>query len=201
MFTQRGRPARLLSVNCHIRQILHTCITRQQVCFLMCLRVSYYMYIAVLYVIINYTPWNMLMLCVTGEYVYGLINSLAIGRLKKNRYTIFDLILMNDGSCQIATSWMSLNLTDDKSTLVQVIAWYCQATSHYLNQCWPRFLSPYGVPKPLRFKEYASMTLNHSIYFPLTISDFSFSMYLDDVINWNIFRVTGHLCGELSGHR
>ena len=49
----------------------------------MCLRGSYYMYIAVLYVVINYTPWNMLMLCVTGEYVYGLINSLAIGRLKK----------------------------------------------------------------------------------------------------------------------
>ena len=25
---------------------------------------------------------------------------------------------------------------DDKSTLVQVIAWCRQATSHYLNQCW-----------------------------------------------------------------
>ena len=26
------------------------------------------------------------------------------------------------------------NPIDDKSTLVQVMAWYCQATSHYLNQ-------------------------------------------------------------------
>ena len=26
---------------------------------------------------------------------------------------------------------------DDKSTLVQVMAWCRQATSHYLNQCWP----------------------------------------------------------------
>ena len=22
----------------------------------------------------------------------------------------------------------------------------------------------------------------------------------DDVIKWNIFRVTGHLCGEFTGH-
>ena len=32
---------------------------------------------------------------------------------------------------------MSLYLTDDKSTLVQVMAWCRQATSHYLSQCWP----------------------------------------------------------------
>ena len=27
-------------------------------------------------------------------------------------------------------------LTDDLSTLVQIMAWCCQATSHYLKQCW-----------------------------------------------------------------
>ena len=40
---------------------------------------------------------------------------------------------------------LSLDLTDDKSTLVQVMAWCHQATSHYLSQCWPRSVSPYGV--------------------------------------------------------
>ena len=45
-------------------------------------------------------------------------------------------------------SRMSLNLTDDKSTLVQVMAWCRQATSHYLNQCWPRSMSPYVVTRP-----------------------------------------------------
>ena len=25
---------------------------------------------------------------------------------------------------------------------------YRQATSHYLNECWPRFLPPYGVTRP-----------------------------------------------------
>ena len=43
---------------------------------------------------------------------------------------------------------MSLDFADDQSTLVQVMAWCHQATSHYLSQCWPRSLSPYGVTRP-----------------------------------------------------
>ena len=35
-----------------------------------------------------------------------------------------------------------------KSTLVQVMAWCRQATSHYLNQYWHSSLSPYGVARP-----------------------------------------------------
>ena len=30
-----------------------------------------------------------------------------------------------------------MELGDDMSTLDQVMAWYCQATSHYLSQRWP----------------------------------------------------------------
>ena len=43
---------------------------------------------------------------------------------------------------------MSLDFTDDQSTLVQVMAWCHQATSHYLSQCWLRSLSPYGITRP-----------------------------------------------------
>ena len=79
-------------------------------------------------------------------------NSLVLGRLQWHfRWVIFMLILVIDDwciSCEIAVRWMSLDLTDDKSTLVQVMAWCRQATSHYLNQCWPRSVSPYGVIKP-----------------------------------------------------
>ena len=32
---------------------------------------------------------------------------------------------------------MPWDLTNDMSTLVQVMAWCCQATSHYQSQCWP----------------------------------------------------------------
>ena len=42
----------------------------------------------------------------------------------------------------------NMNVTG-QSTLVQVMAWCRQATSHYLSQCWPRSLSPYGVTRPL----------------------------------------------------
>ena len=43
---------------------------------------------------------------------------------------------------------MSLDLTDYKWTLLQVMAWCCQATNHYLSQCWPRSLSPYDITCP-----------------------------------------------------
>ena len=79
-------------------------------------------------------------------------NSLAPGRFQCNfRYVIFKLTLVNGGwviSYEIALRWMPLDFTDDKSTLVQVMAWCRQATSHYLSQCWPRSLSPYGVTRP-----------------------------------------------------
>ena len=37
--------------------------------------------------------------------------------------------------------------TDDKSTLVQVMAWCHQAPSHYLNQCWPTSMIPYDITR------------------------------------------------------
>ena len=41
--------------------------------------------------------------------------------------------------------WLSLNVPDDKSTLVQVMAWCHQARSHYLSQCWLRAMLWYGI--------------------------------------------------------
>ena len=86
---------------------------------------------------------------ITGALCY--LNSLAPGRFEENfREVIFKVISVTDGwgiSCKIALRWMPLNLTDDKSTLVQVMAWCCQATSHYLNQCWSWSLTPYGITR------------------------------------------------------
>ena len=44
------------------------------------------------------------------------------------------------------------DLTNDKSTLVQVMAWGRQATSHYLVLCWLRSLTQYGLTRPQWFK-------------------------------------------------
>ena len=80
------------------------------------------------------------------------VNSLVPGRFKVNfRWVILKLILVVNGwgiSCETALIWVSLDHTYDKSTLVQVMAWCRQATSHYLSQCWPRSLSPYGITRP-----------------------------------------------------
>ena len=48
---------------------------------------------------------------------------------------------------------MWLDLTDEKPTLVQVMAWCRQATSHCLNQCWPKSMSPHGVTRPQWVKQ------------------------------------------------
>ena len=70
------------------------------------------------------------------------VHSLACGRSEWNfRWLIFKQTLVIDGwgsFHEIALRWiMSLDLTDGKSalvTMVQVMAWCHQATSHYLSQ-------------------------------------------------------------------
>ena len=70
-------------------------------------------------------------------------------------------------SCEIALIWMALDFIDDQSTLVQVMAWCRQATSHYLSQCWPRSLSLYGVTRPQWVKNTTLLTV---INFPMEVS-------------------------------
>ena len=42
---------------------------------------------------------------------------------------------------KLLSVWMPQNLTDKKSTLVQVMAWRRQIASHFLSQSWPRSMS------------------------------------------------------------
>ena len=51
-------------------------------------------------------------------------------------------------SCKIALRWMPHNLANEKSTMVRVMVWCRQATSHYMSQCWPRSISSYVVTMP-----------------------------------------------------
>ena len=50
--------------------------------------------------------------------------------------------------CEIGLRWMPQNTFDDKSTLVQVMAWCHQAASHYLSHCWPRSILSSGITRP-----------------------------------------------------
>ena len=82
----------------------------------------------------------------------AFINSLAPGGFENIFQNVFfKLISWIDtlsNSCETALRSMPQNPSDDKSTLVQVMAWCRQAASHYLSQCCPRSLSPYGVTRP-----------------------------------------------------
>ena len=51
-----------------------------------------------------------------------------------------------DISYEIALEEMSLDLIDDESTFIQVVAW-CHPANHYLDHCWPRSVSPYDLSK------------------------------------------------------
>ena len=81
-----------------------------------------------------------------------VINSLAPGGFENIFQNVFfKLISWIDtlsNSCETALRSMPQNPSDDKSTLVQVMAWCHQAASHYLSQCCPKSLSPYGVTRP-----------------------------------------------------
>ena len=91
------------------------------------------------------------------------INSLVPGRFKVNfRWVNFKLILVVNGwgiSHETVLIWMSLDHTYGKSTLVQVMAWCRQATSHYLSQCRPRSLAPHGATRPQWVKPTLSIKL------------------------------------------
>ena len=79
-----------------------------------------------------------------------LLTSLTPVKFEWNFWLVaFNLILVihNWGiSYEIAIRWISLDLNDDKSAMVQVMAW-CR---NYLSQFWPRSMSPYGITTPQR---------------------------------------------------
>ena len=111
-------------------------------------------------------------------------NSLSLGRCGTNfKSVILEVIVQNSclgACCEIAFNWMPQDLTDDKSTLVQVMAWCRQATSHYLGQCWPRSLPPYGVTRPQWVNSLICVS-SHKVYaFQLFKNYFQLFMWYHD---------------------
>ena len=78
----------------------------------------------------------------------------------------------------------------DKSTLVQVMAWCRQATSHYLSQCWPRSMLPNGVTRPQWVKFFILDTNNQQETKPqwLLINTKLIGIY--EQMNWTILQET-----------
>ena len=112
-----------------------------------------------------YLLWNTvhkrITFCLGGKYnwpeLHHHLGILSINSLAPRRYgcnlklVIFNFIWRIGNlsiSHEIALRWIPGDLSDDQSTLVQVMAWCRQATGHYLSQCWPRSMSSYGATRP-----------------------------------------------------
>ena len=84
-------------------------------------------------------------------YELSLLISLAPGIWMKFKKGIIETNLSNWWLMYFLRNCPQMNATglaDDKSALVHVMACCLMATSHYMNQCWPRFMSPYGITRP-----------------------------------------------------
>ena len=103
--------------------------------------------------------------------LHCIINSLAPGRCDCNLKSVISehmlqIKFMSSTSVEIALRWMPQNTFDDKSTLVQVIAWWHQSTGLYMSQCWPRYMSPYGATRSNKLRQ-KSFPFCHHIFDPM----------------------------------
>ena len=91
-----------------------------------------------------------------------------------------------------------VDLTDDKSTLVQVMAWCCQVTSHILSQCWPRCMSPNGVTRPqwLKFRIGSNCQLIISNFIEFTLLKTS-KLLLPQMVVHGVINFCQHWFTEL----
>ena len=124
---------------------------------------------------------------VTHSLVKKNLNSLAPGRYGNDfKVVIFKLILRTDIlslSYGIALRRMPQKPFVDKLTLVQVMACCHQATSHYLSQCWPRSMLPYGITRPQRERIFMIIfwwiTQTYGLWL-LNIHDFLWANFITD---------------------
>ena len=95
---------------------------------------------------------NLIILCLLQNKTFIYFSSSAPGRGSWNFKTIIFKLSIQTGSFgtwfEIPLWWMPQNLTNEMSTLVQIMAWCRLATNHYLSQWWSRSMSPYGVTRP-----------------------------------------------------
>ena len=103
--------------------------------------------------------WHIYVSLSLNELILNLLDPGGCGfNLKCVMFKCIVVISFISISSAIAFRSMAQDPTDEKSKLVQVMAWCHQATSHYLNQCWLRFVAPYGVTRPqwVRWLQYFS---------------------------------------------
>ena len=116
------------------------------------------------------------------------VNSLAPGACGSNvKSMIFKFIIQNSGM-RITFRWMPHNLINEKSTLVQVMAWCSEATSHYLIQCWPNSLLLFCINRPQWVKLGHVMTARHYYFLNTLNPEQNGCHFADDIFKCNILN-------------
>ena len=131
----------------------------------------------------------------TNRSVQDDINSLAPGRYASNFKSItFKLITQNSslGTCCESLVWIPENLTYEKSTLAQVMAWCHQVTSCYFSQCWSRSVSPFGVTKPNCV--HLILQQNSVPHFTISLLHMNTKWALQNIIQWKLHKTTTKFC-------
>ena len=81
--------------------------------------------------------------------IWHSINSLYPKRYQSNFncaiLQVVVMVIILSIYSEVALKWIPDEFTDDKLTLVQVMAWCHQATSQYLSQYWPKSILKYGI--------------------------------------------------------
>ena len=80
--------------------------------------------------------------------VNDAINSLSPGRWIKIFKKIKFQIIFLPVTFGVFLSCTGIDSNDIMPTLIQMMTWCCEATSHYLGPCCPKSITPYGVTRP-----------------------------------------------------
>ena len=113
-----------------------------------------------------------------------MINSLVPGRWPKKQGKIFFNVKFSK-----YISWYTCTYESClKSTMVQVMAWCCKATSHNLSQCWPMSVSTYGISSPQWDKVVKKVhempcTYDQAIFHPCSVMNPRNSLWITIIIN------------------
>ena len=122
----------------------------------------------------------MLQLHLSDRRFYYLLRCVLYGKFNGNFQTPIKRKYLDHFLVNCPHLCHNASLTYGQSILVQVMVWWHQAASYCLNQCWPRYLTPYDDTMPQR----VSIPLRSSLY---GTQRFEVQLAHDDVIKGKHF--------------
>ena len=111
-----------------------------------------------------------------------------LGDVQKSQDYSFSIAIFATVPVDFPTKLVWVDIKVVMSTLVQVMAWCCKATSHNLSQCWPMSVSTYGISSPQWDKVVKKVhempcTYDQAIFHPCSVMNPRNSLWITIIIN------------------